>query len=167
MKYFIGIPVPKNYKNKIEMLRAEYRFLTTEPHITLVPPTALPTDDSFIEEVVKACRSTKAITINLDNLERFNNLALYISLHSSELEILYDNICDKLHLQNEKTSYNPHLTVLKQRQNKQIDLEKIKTKIEKRLSPYPAYKLTSLVIYHQPKERFIYVPYMKIPLSDN
>ncbi|MGB4437677.1 MAG: hypothetical protein WBJ13_00325 [Sedimentibacter sp.] len=47
MKYFIGVPIPKNYKNKIEMLRAEFRFLTTEPHITLVPPPALPDDDSF------------------------------------------------------------------------------------------------------------------------
>jgi len=165
MKYFIGVPVPKNYKNKIEMLRAEFRFLTTEPHITLVSPTALPDDDSFIEDVIRVCKNTKAFNIKLDKLGQFGNRVLYVSVHSPELANLYDEIYEALNLPKEKRGFTPHLTVVKQRPNRPVDLEIIKKKAEKHLSPYPEYKLNSIVVYHQPKERFIYVPYMEIPFE--
>jgi len=48
MKYFIGLQIPKDYKFKVEMLRANFNFFTTEPHITLVSPPDLPDDDYFI-----------------------------------------------------------------------------------------------------------------------
>lgn len=165
MKYFIGVPVPKNYKNKIEMLRAEFRFLTTEPHITLVPPPALPDDDSFIADVIEVCQATKAFNIKLDNLGQFGNRVLYVRVHSPELTNLYNNIYEVLNLQKEQRGFTPHLTVVKQRPNRTIDLEKIKKRAEIKLAPYPEYTLNSIVIYHQPKERFMYVPYMEIPLG--
>jgi 2'-5' RNA ligase len=60
MKYFLGVSIPKNYKNKIEMLRAQFRFFTTEPHITLVPPPALPDEDDFIKNVIDVCKKNRA-----------------------------------------------------------------------------------------------------------
>ncbi len=165
MKYFIGIPVPYSYKNKIEMLRAEARFLTTEPHITLVPPPALPDDDSFIEKVVEVCKNTKRFKVRLDNLEQFGDRVLYVGVKSPELIVLYDKIYEALNLEKEKRGYTPHLTVVKQRPRRPVDLETIRKKAEKRLSPYPEYTLNSIIVYRQPKEKFMYIPYMEIPFK--
>ncbi|MDW5299274.1 MAG: 2'-5' RNA ligase family protein [Sedimentibacter sp.] len=165
MKYFIGVPIPKSYKNKIEMIRAEFRFLTTEPHITLVPPPALPDDDSFIKDVIDVCRKTKAFNIKLNDLGQFGNRVLFVNVEAPELINLYNNIYESLNLQKEERGYTPHLTIAKQRPNRKIDLEKIKKRAGKLLVPYPEYTLNSIVIYCQPKEKFMYIPYMKIPLG--
>jgi len=165
MKYFIGVAIPKNYKNKIEMLRAEFRFLTTEPHITLVPPPALPDDDSFIKDLIDVCKKAKAFNIKLNNLQQFSNRVLYVNVVSPELINLHNDIYEALNLQKEKREYTPHLTVAKQRPNRIIDLEKIKKRAGKYLVSYPEYTLNSIVIYHQPNEKFFYIPYMEIPLE--
>lgn len=165
MKYFIGAPIPGNYKNKIEMLRAEFRFLTTEPHITIVPPPALPDDDLFIKSVIEVCKKTKAFKIKLGHLGQFGNRVLYVSVDSPELIKLYDNIFETLKLEKENRGYTPHLTVVKQRPKRSIDIDSVKKRAEIKLTPSPEYTLNSIVIYHQPKERFIYVPYMEIPLG--
>lgn len=164
MKYFIGAPIPDNYKSKIEMLRAEFRFLTTEPHITIVPPPALPDDDSFIREVVEICKKTAAFKISLNHLGQFGNRVLYVSVQSPELINLYKNIYEALNLEKEKRGYTPHLTIVKQRPNRPIDIEKVKKRAEIKLIPAVEYTLKSITVFHQPKERFIYVPYMEIPL---
>lgn len=165
MKYFIGAPIPENYKNKIEMLRAEFRFLTTEPHITIVPPPALPDDDSFIKEVLEVCKKTKAFKIKLGHLEQFGNRVLYVSVNSPELINLYEDIYESLKLEKENRGYTPHLTVVKQRPRRPIEIETVKKRAEIKLTSSPEYTLNSIVVYHQPKERFIYVPYMEIPLG--
>lgn len=165
MKYFIGAPVPENYKNKIEMLRAEFRFLTTEPHITIVPPIAFPDDDSFIKDVIDVCKKTAAFKIKLDHLGQFGNRVLYVSVQSAGLTKLYEDIFETLDLEKEKRGYTPHLTVVKQRPNRPIDIEKVKKRAEIKLIPALEYTLKSITVYHQPKERFIYVPYMEIPFT--
>lgn len=164
MKYLIGIPVPKNYKNKIEMIRAEFRILTTQPHITLVPSSALPSDDSFIKDVIEICKETKPFNIKLDKLEELGNRALYINASSSELISLHHKIYSALNIENKKKEFNPHLTIIKQRPTRPINLEKLKKKTGKHLDILNEFKLNSLVIYRQPKERFIYIPFMEIPL---
>lgn len=165
MKYFIGAPIPEYYKNEIEMLRAEFRFLTTEPHITIVPPPALPDDDLFIKDVLTVCKRTNAFKVKLGNLGQFGNRVLYVSVNSPELIKLYDNIYESLQLEKENRGYTPHLTVVKQRTRRPIDIDSVKKKAEIKLIPTSVYTLNSLVVYHQPKERFIYVPYMEIPLG--
>lgn len=165
MKYFIGAPVPNTYKNKIEMLRAEFRFLTTEPHITIVPPTALPDDDSFIGDLVQVCKNTKPFTIKLDKPGQFGNRVLYVNVHSEELISLHENIFEKLNLTKEKNGYTPHLTIVKQRPKRSVDIEAVKKRAEVKITSHPEYTLKSLIVYHQPKERFIYVPYMEIPFN--
>ncbi len=166
MKYFIGAPIPENYKNKIEMLRAEFRFFTTEPHITIVPPPALPDDDSFISDVVDVCRNTKAFKIILNELGQFDSRVLYVGVHSPGLIDLYENIFKALSLPKEKRGYTPHLTIVKQRHNKPVDIDRIKKRAETKLVSASEYTLNSITIYHQPKERFVYLPYMEIPLGD-
>ncbi len=166
MKYFIGAPIPENYKNKIEMLRAEFRFFTTEPHITIVPPPALPDDDSFISDVVDVCRNTKAFKIKLSELGQFDSRVLYVGVHSPGLIDLYENIFKALNLPKEKRRYTPHLTIVKQRRNKPVDIDRIKKRAETKLVSASEYTLNSITIYHQPKERFVYLPYMEIPLED-
>lgn len=166
MKYFIGAPIPENYKNKIEMLRAEFRFFTTEPHITIVPPPALPDDDLFISDVVDVCRNTKAFKIKLSELGQFDSRVLYVGVHSPGLIDLYENIFKALNLPKEKRRYTPHLTIVKQRRNKPVDIDRIKKRAETKLVSASEYTLNSITIYHQPKERFVYLPYMEIPLED-
>ncbi|HCX61951.1 MAG TPA: hypothetical protein DHU59_05880 [Clostridiales bacterium] len=165
MKYFIGAPIPNLYKNKVETLRAEFRFLTTEPHITIVPPPALPDDDSFITDLIEVCKNTEPFKIKLDKLGQFGNRVLYVNVYSKELVSLYDNIFEKLNLVKEKRDYTPHLTIVKQRPKRPVDIEAVKKRAEIKLTSYPEYTLNSVVVYHQPKEKFIYVPYMEIPLS--
>ena len=165
MKYFIGAPIPGGYKNKIEMLRAEFRFLTTEPHITIVPPPALPDNDIFIKNVIEVCRSTPPFIIKLEHLGQFGHRVLYVSVNSPELINLYENIFATLKLEKEKREYTPHLTVVKERPKRPIDIYEIKKRAEVKLIPPPEYTLKHITIYHQPKERFIYVPYMTVPLG--
>ena len=165
MKYFIGAPIPDTYKNKIEMLRAEFKFLTTEPHITIVPPPALPDDDSFIADLVGVCKNTEPFNIKLNKLGQFGNRVLYLSVHSRELIALYENIFEKLKLTKESRGYTPHLTIVKQRPKRPIDIEAIKKRAEAKLASTRSYTLKSIIVYHQPKERFIYVPYMEIPFN--
>lgn len=165
MKYFIGVPIPKNYKNKIEMLRAEFRFFSTEPHITLVPPPALPDEDTFIEKAVEVCKKIKPFNIKLNNLDQFGNRVLYVSVNSPDLINLYEKIYENLNLQHEKRGYTPHLTVVKQRPKRPIDIDKIRKRAEIQLIPSPVYTLNSIIVYHQPKKHSIYVPYMEIPLE--
>ncbi len=165
MKYFIGATIPENYKNNIEMLRAEFKFLTTEPHITLVPPPSLNDDDSFIKEVLEVCKKTTPIKIKLGDIREFSDRVLYVNVNSPELIKLYYNIFDKLNLKKENRGYTPHLTLVKQRPRHPIDIATIKNIAEIKLIPAPEYILKSITIYHQPKERFIYIPYMKIPLG--
>lgn len=165
MKYFIGAPIPNSYKNKIEMLRAEFKFLTTEPHITIVTPPALPDEDTFISDLIKVCKNIKPFNVKLEKLGQFSNRVLYVNVYSNELINLYENIFDNLNLEKENRGYTPHLTIVKQRPKRPVDIDEVKKRAEINLIPYPEYTLKSIVVYYQPKERFIYVPYMKIPLG--
>jgi 2'-5' RNA ligase len=166
MKYFIGAPIPKNYKNKIEMLRAEFRFFTTEPHITLVPPPALPDEDDFIEEVVEVCKKVKPFDIRLNNLDQFGSRVLYVSVDSPGLIDLHNKIYENLGLQHERRGFTPHLTIVKQRPKRPVDITTIRKRAEIKLIPSLEYTLNSITIYHQPKEHSIYIPYMEIPLGE-
>jgi 2'-5' RNA ligase len=165
MKYFIGIPIPKIYKRKIEMIRAKYNFFTTEPHITLVPPPGLPDDDSFVKNIIDVCKKTKPFNIKLENLGQFSNRVLYVIVKSSDLIWLHNEIYHKLNLEKEKKGYTPHLTVVKQRLGKPVNIERVKKDAAINLAPYPHFLLKSLVIYGQPKERSIYIPHMEIPFN--
>ena len=165
MKYFIG--APQNYKNKIELFRAEFRFFTTEPHITLVPPPALPDEDVFIGNIAEVCKKIKPFNVKLVDLGQFGSRVLYVSVHSLDLINLNKQIYESLNLQQEKRGFTPHLTIVKQRPKRKIDIDKIRKRAEAKLIPYPSYTLKSIIVYHQPKEHSIYVPYMEVPLWDN
>lgn len=165
MKYFIGIQIPIKYKTKIEMLRAECRFFTTEPHITLVPPPALPNDDIFINKVINICNKTKPFQIELNKLGQFGNRVLFVNVNSPNLIDLHESIYKGLNIQKENREFVPHLTIAKQRPKKHIDINAINERAGKVLSPYLNFKLKSIVIYYQPKERSIYLPYMQIPFN--
>ena len=165
MKYFIGAPIPNNYKNKIELIRAEFRFFTTEPHITIVPPPALPDDDFFIKSLVEVCKEAKSFKVKLGHLEQFGNRVLYVSVDAPELINLYENIFEALKLEKEARGYTPHLTVVKQRPRRPIDIDNVKKRAAAKLVPSHEYILNSIVVYHQPKENFVYMPYMEIPLG--
>ncbi len=165
MKYFIGIHIPKDYKHKIELLRAEFRFFSTEPHITIVPPPSLPDNDSFIKNTVEVCRKTEKFHIKLGSLEQFGRRVLYVSVDSPELTALYNNLFQSLGLKKEARDYTPHLTVIKERRNRKIDIDIARKRTEVKLPEFSEYDLNSVTIYRQPKERFIYVPYMQIPIG--
>lgn len=165
MKYFIGASIPENFKNKIEMVRAKFRFLTTEPHITIVPPPALPDEDIFVKNVIEICKNAQPFEVKLNNLGQFGNRVLFVGVESQGLIDLYNNIYVELSLEKEKRGYTPHLTIVKQRPKRSIDIGSVKSIAEINLVNPPTYLLNSITVYHQPKERFIYVPYMEIPFK--
>ncbi|HHZ00170.1 MAG TPA: hypothetical protein GYA03_03635 [Tissierellia bacterium] len=166
MKYFIGVSIPKNYKNKIELLRAEFRFFTTEPHITLVPPPALPDEDDFIKNVIDACKNVEPFEIRLKGLDQFGDRVLYVKVDSPGLIDLHNKIYEILGLQEEKRGYTPHLTLVKQRPGRPVDIDAVKIRAETKLILAINYTLNSVTVYYQPKEHSIYVPYMEIPLGE-
>lgn len=165
MKYFIGARIPENYKSKIEMLRAEFRFFTTEPHITIIPPPSLPDNDTFIRDLIKLCNETTPFKVNLNNLGQFGNRVLYISVHSPQLIELYDNISNTLNLKKENRGYTPHLTIVKKRPGRTISVGRVRKRAEIRKIPATEYTLKSIVVFCQPKKHSIYVPYMEIPFG--
>jgi 2'-5' RNA ligase len=166
MKYFLGVSIPKNYKNKIEMLRAQFRFFTTEPHITLVPPPALPDEDDFIKNVIDVCKKTEPFDVKLNSLGQFGNRVLFVSVDSPGLIDLHNKIYDNLGLEEEKRGYTPHLTLVKQRPKRPVEIDIIRKRAETKLIPAIEYTLDSITVYYQPKEHSIYVPYMEIPLGE-
>jgi len=137
MKYFIGIRIPNKYKMKIEVLRAEFRFFTTEPHITIVPPIALPDDDSFIKGVANVCKKTQSFNVQLGELGQFGNRVLYVGVNSPELKVLHDNLYEELCIEREKRDFTPHLTIVKQRLRRPVDIESIKIEAQKKLTAPP------------------------------
>lgn len=165
MKYFIGIPIPKNFKNKIELLRAKFRFFTTEPHITLIPPPSLPHEDTFIKDLIEVCKNARPFNIKLHNLAQFGNRVLYVKVHSPELIALNKNLYEKLNLKRKKREFIPHLTIVKQRPGRIVNIENIRKLSRRVLPPYPEYTIDSLIIYYQPVEKSIYIPYMVIPFG--
>jgi len=165
MKYFIGLQIPKDYKLKIEMLRANFNFFTTEPHITLVAPPALPDDDCFIDEIVAICKRTQPFNVNLSQLGQFGKRVIYIDVNSTELIKLNEHIYEELNIVKDTRGFTPHLTIVKQRPNKPIDIDFIKKRAEKQFPAPFNFTSNSIVIYQQPKEKSIYIPYMRIPLG--
>jgi 2'-5' RNA ligase len=166
MKYFVGVKIPDKFKEKIELVRAEARFFSTEPHITLIPPPVLPDEDDFIKELIEVCKNTKSFRVRLGELGQFGSRVLYVSVDSPELKELHDRITENLKLEKEKRGYVPHLTVIKQRPGRPVDIDAIRKKSEIKLSSPPEYTLESVVIFAQPKEKSIYVPYMEIPFGN-
>lgn len=164
MKFFVGIPIPKQYKRKIEMLRAEFKFFTTEPHITLVPPPVLEDNDMFISDLIKICKKTDNIKIILNSVNQFGNRVLYVSVESSGLIAFHNKIYEALDIKEEKT-YIPHLTVVKKRPRRPIDILRIRSIAEKELLPAPSFTIKAITVYQQPKKNSIYIPYMVIPLG--
>ena len=75
------------------------------------------------------------------------------------------NALDELKLTKENRGYTPHLTIIKQRPKRPVDIETVKKRAEAKLASTRSYTLKSIIVYHQPKERFIYVPYMEIPFN--
>ncbi len=165
MKYFISLQIPNNYKNRIEMLRAEFNFFTTEPHITLVPPPDMPDDEFFIKEMIEICKTTQPFIVKLEQLGHFRNKVLYIGVNSSKLINLHEQIYERLNLNKEIRKYVPHLTIVKHRPGRPINIDSIKKRAEKIIIPAPSFNVNSLLIYQQPKEKSIYLPYMRIPFG--
>ncbi|NLB32840.1 MAG: hypothetical protein GX818_03625, partial [Tissierellia bacterium] len=85
----------------------------------------------------------------------------YVSIDSPELVNLYKKLYENLNLQEEKREYTPHLTIVKQRPRRPVDLDSIRKRAE--IIPTLEYTLNSIIVYFQPKEHSIYVPYMEIP----
>jgi 2'-5' RNA ligase len=165
MKYFIGLQIPKKNKLRIEMLRAEFKFFTTEPHITLISPALLPNDDSFINKIVEVCKQTQQFYVTFSKLKQFDNKVLYMDVHSPQLVTLHEEILKKLNIVENKKNSISHLTIVKQGQRREINIPEIKKRAEKIILPTTNFSLNSIVIYKQPKEKSIYLPYMKIPFE--
>ena len=166
MKYFIGVPIPKPYRDKIDAIRAEFRFFTTEPHITLIPPPSLPDDDTFISPLAGLLRGKDKLKVSLTGTGHFGSRVLYVSVQCPELSKLHDDIQAALGLPDEGRQYTPHLTIAKQRPGRPIKLKDFEERVKAVLPPYTEFNLSFLVVYKQPKEKSIYLPHMRIPLGE-
>lgn len=165
MKYFIGIQLPESYRKRIENVRDKFNFNSTIPHITIIAPPLLPEDDIFIKDLIDVCSHIEPFEVNLTGLNNFSDRVLYIDMNSDEIINLNKAIREGLNLEEPNKKFIPHLTIVKKRAGRYIDINKARVMSEKYLLPAPKLKVDSIVVYQQPKERSAYRPYIQIPLN--
>ena len=83
----------------------------------------------------------------------------------TEMSDLPESVLNAIDAGKEKRGYTPHLTIVKKRPGRTIDMERVKKRAEIKLIPATEYTLKSITIFYQPKEHSIYIPYMEIPFG--
>jgi 2'-5' RNA ligase len=134
-----------------------------EGSIVLIDIEKAPEPEESVEEEAEANENDALQKIQ--DLGQFGNRVLFVSVDSPGLIDLHNKIYDNLGLEEEKRGYTPHLTIVKQRPKRPVEIDIIRKRAETKLIPAIEYTLDSITVYYQPKEHSIYVPYMEIPLG--
>ena len=164
--YFIGINLPDELSNKIAKIQADLyndKLLLKPllPHITLIHPNPL-TEISPLILVPKIRELTKDldIKIKLNKFDMFNENVLYLSVGSTELEILYENIVDLLP-EDTKAKYFisrkfvPHVTIAQAKPKTILTASLVNQYIQKLNLKLPySFNINSLYKFNRQYSRF-------------
>ncbi|MFK8794517.1 2'-5' RNA ligase family protein [Planococcus plakortidis] len=124
MKYFIGIVPPDKFKSRLSRFRKQWPDNqideVVEPHITLKAQGGLTPDESWLEDVRKACKETERFAAVIGGTAFFGKDILYLQVDSQELKKLHERLVviieptDEMIAQYfELDQFVPHLTLAK------------------------------------------------------
>ena len=100
VEYFIGIVPPKEYLERIVHFQSNWiKQSGVEPHITLKAQGGLTPDKKWIGKVQKVCDTFKPFQVSLDKPKFFGDNILYLSVNSSYLHKLHQEIVQRFHRQ--------------------------------------------------------------------
>jgi 2'-5' RNA ligase len=125
--YFVGVPVPDGLGQKIIAFRKmfpEAPRLNTEPHITLIPPIAIESENQIPLEKIRAVAGAfKPFDVRIGNVGIFANRVVYLEADSAELSRLHSRLAEALGY-TDRNPYKPHITLINIRQEKNPALVK-------------------------------------------
>ncbi|WP_211655377.1 2'-5' RNA ligase family protein [Planococcus alpniumensis] len=124
MQYFIGISPPADYTNQLSQFRKQWPDnridKIVEPHITLKAQGGLTPDESWLENVRKACEKTNRFEATVGGTAFFGEEILYLQVESQGLKKLHERLVavveptDEMIAQYfELDQFVPHLTLAK------------------------------------------------------
>ena len=116
--YFLGILLPEDFAEEVEVLRRRFSAPRTAPHITLLPPfTWSGTDQQLFQILTNVVDACAPFTIKAQGLGRFGRRVIFVDVTvSPELANLHRQLAGSLakHGLGDLTQgrpYHPHITL--------------------------------------------------------
>lgn len=165
MKYFIGIQLSQAQTSTIKHIKNKLNILSTEPHIKIIPSQFLPSDDSFITQLVELRSNFKSFSLYLENISLKNKRKLYLNVNSSELKLLEKEIRKKLNLYIDNYTYKPKCILFSKNYISKILVKKIKLFLNNYNVCNSPIIVKSIIVYEKKHPILPYEPYIKINLD--
>lgn len=175
MQYFIGISPPRNFANEVSRFRKKWpdNWIDeiVEPHITLKAQGGLATDESWIEDVRKACKETERFEVIIGRTAFLGEEILYLQVESQGLKKLHERLVAVVEPTDEMIAqyfeldrFVPHLTLAKTSYGLSVRQLKEMAQLANEELEICRFKVESIRIY-QENGSGAYRKYMDIPLG--
>ncbi|GFN33535.1 2'-5' RNA ligase family protein [Paenibacillus xylaniclasticus] len=176
MKFFVGILPPEDYLHRITAFQRQWPhhlLPDVEPHIIVKSQGGLtPDNNNWLNEVKAVCKSFSVFRAALHSPARLGEEKLVLNVDSTHLKDLHRKIvravgssAELIQQYSELDKYHAHLTLGHTLWGMtREDLEDMYSKVERELSPYPAFEVEFVRVY-QEVEPDKYRKYVDIPLK--
>lgn len=176
MQYFIGIPPPNDYKERIMDFRNRWSNNclndVVEPHITVKAQGGLTADLHWLESVVQTCSLIQSFQISLSKPGSFGSAVTFLSVEGSNINDLHRGLVNAISPSKElldryfeMDKYLPHLTLGQTFWGmSEAEIDEMKRLANTKLAPYPTFDVRFVRVY-QEVEPNKYAPLMDIPLG--
>ena len=177
MQYFIGISPPADYTNQVSQFRKQWpdNWIDeiVEPHITLKAQGGLTPDESWLENVRKACEKTNPFEATVGGTAFFGEEILYLQVESQGLKTLHERLVEVIEPTDEMIAqyfeldqFIPHLTLAKTSYGLSArQLKEMAQHADEELDSYQ-FEVDSIRIYRE-NGNGVYRKYMGIPLGSH
>ncbi|NLJ85879.1 MAG: 2'-5' RNA ligase family protein [Firmicutes bacterium] len=114
---FIGITLPEDFHQEVEVWRRRFAAPKTVPHITVIPPFRWPASrDDLEEEVKKSLEGLSPFLVATNGVGRFGRRVIFIAVAPSPaIMALHQKLRKGLSLEDERRGrgrpYHPHITL--------------------------------------------------------
>lgn len=177
MQYFIGISPPKNFSSGVSGFRKKWLNSqideAVEPHITLKAQGGLTPDESWIEDVRKACQKIEPFEVMIGGTAFFGEDVLYLQVDSLELTKLHERLVKAIKPSDEMIAqyfeldqFVPHLTLAKTSYGLSVQQLKEMAQLASEELDICQFELEFIRIY-QENGNGRYRKYMDIPLGSH
>ncbi|MBD8836951.1 2'-5' RNA ligase family protein [Paenibacillus sp. FSL K6-4396] len=176
MKYFIGIRVPDDYKEKVVTFRDRWSRNrlndVVEPHITVKAQSGLTVDLQWLENVRQACSLIQSFQLSLSEPGSFGSAVTFLSVSTSNVIDLHRRLVNVFSLSQElldqyfeMDKYHPHLTLGQTYWGlNETEIDEMKLLAMNELAPYPTFNVNFVRVYKE-VEPNKYVPFVDIQLG--
>lgn len=177
MKYFIGIPPPDDYKEKIVTFRERWSSnrLVVEPHITIKAQGGLTVDLHWLDSVRQTCSLIPSFQLTLSDPGSFGSAVTFLNVETNKIIIdlhkkLVKAISPSQELLDryfEMDKYHPHLTLGQTYWGlNETEIKEMKLLTINELAPFPTFDVNYVRVYKE-VEPNKYKPFEDIQLGTN